>query len=123
MGEPVQKMRPLTAADISGARDLKLEPMHIPEWGGTVYVRELADGDSIEYFARFSGKNQKVDHDDIYRVVAMALCDENGERLYDDVGGPEQLRRRKFTTVLSVFNKAMVLSGLTKAAIDIEKKD
>jgi hypothetical protein len=123
MGEVATKMRPLSAADIAGASDLKVEPMHIPEWGGTIYLRELADADAMEAFSRFgSAKSKTVSLREMCQYCAMGICDENGELIFEQEGGAQQLAKKKFAVISRVFNRLMELSGLTKAAIDAEKK-
>lgn len=123
MGEVATKMRPLSAADIAGASDLKIEPMHVPEWGGTIYLRELADAEAFEAFSHFgTAKVKTIGLREMCRYCAMGICDENGELIFDQEGGAQQLAKKKFSVISQIFNRLMELSGLTKAALDAEKK-
>lgn len=116
-------MKPLSAAEIAGAADLKIEAMHVPEWGGTIYLRELGDADALEAFAQFgNAKTKTLGLRDMCRYCAMGICDENGELLFDQEGGMQQLARKKFMVISQVFNRLMELSGLTKVAVEAEKK-
>ena len=79
--------RPLLSREaILSAEDLDRERVHVPEWGGDVYVRVMtaAERDLWEselYEARQKGlplKNVRA------RLAVRVLVDENGQRLFSD---------------------------------------
>jgi hypothetical protein len=87
-----RKPRPaLTRDAILAAEDLRREPVPVPEWGGTVYVRTMTgtERDAWEMMA-FTVKDGEasVNRDNIRaRLAALTVCDETGELLFsvDDI--------------------------------------
>lgn len=81
----------LTAADILGRTDLKIERADVEEWGGHVCVRELSAGGLMAMQklreAIASGDISEVDA--VAASVALFACDESGKLLFtaDDVKG------------------------------------
>lgn len=80
-------------ARILAAQDRKLEPVEVPEWGVTVYLRELSAAQVSQYRA-VAVAAVDLEKDEIKDagalmsigslVVAWAACDEQGERLFTD---------------------------------------
>jgi hypothetical protein len=79
----------LTRDQILGAIDLTLEAVFVPEWGGTVYIRNL-NGKGRDAFegSRIRIKdNNKVEmiHDNTRaKLVSLTLCDETGTLLFSE---------------------------------------
>jgi hypothetical protein len=114
----------LTKADILAAQDLKRETVDVPEWGGSVLVRELngreAEQVAREYMRVREAHPELADADKLpqpeglrIRVCGMGLCDEEGERLFSDA--ELDLLGRKHPDVLSrIYPVVMRLSGMWK---------
>lgn len=109
----------LTASQILAANDVKVEPVDVPEWGGTVYVRVLrgTDRDQFEEWI-----NKEKDRSVRCRFLVLTLCDEKGSLLFT----PEQVAAlgEKSGEVLGrVFDKAWDLNYLSPKKVDELGKD
>ena len=94
-------MKILSRQALETINDRKQETVDVPEWGGAVYLRELSAGDheDLELFMQ-SSKQDK--HPTIYlrtRLVALALVDHEGNRLYKDED--IEILRSKSSTVIN----------------------
>ena len=81
-------MKTLTRDEILGADDLKTESVEVPEWGGTVIVRELtgAERDSWEAsVVKTNGKKVTVDSRNMRaKLCSLCIVDENGKRVFSE---------------------------------------
>lgn len=111
----------LTAADIEAAEDLRRVPLDVPEWGGTVFVREMSCAE-MDLFSPVAARLSKAEFTmrDMCTVAALTLCDADGVLLFD---GPDKLPKKNAKPIQAVFLKALEVSGLTKTGIEDEKKD
>lgn len=73
----------LSKQDILAAQDMRREEVHVPEWGGSVYVRSLSadEKDAFEY-KMYSQKQTGRGIRAAY--VGLSLVDEMGQRLFTD---------------------------------------
>lgn len=80
----------LTAAQIEAADDRAFEDVDVPEWGGTVRVAGMSGTDRNAYQKQMvvfggNGRPKEVDlTDQLARLLARCLVDENFKRLYND---------------------------------------
>lgn len=114
----------LNREQILSAIDLKIEEVFVPEWGGTVYVRNLngRGRDAFEGSRYRLKENNKVEmvHDNTRaKLLSLTLCDEQGRLLFseEDV---EILGEKNANALDRVFDVAQRLSGLR--AQDVEQK-
>lgn len=114
----------LTRDQILGAIDLHIEAVFVPEWGGTVYVRNLngKGRDSFEGSRIRIKENNKVEmiHDNTRaRLLALTLCDESGTLLFseEDITA---LGEKNASTLDMLFDVAQRLAGLRQQ--DLEQK-
>jgi hypothetical protein len=114
----------LTRDQILGAIDLHIESVYVPEWGGTVYVRNLngKGRDAFEGSRIRIKENNKVEmiHDNTRaRLLALTVCDEKGVLLFstEDI---EALGEKNAATLDKLFEVAQRLAGLR--AQDVEEK-
>jgi hypothetical protein len=72
----------LDKAQILGADDLKIETVPVPEWGGTVCVRNLRgwERDKHDEFVQEAQEKRDYTHSRA-RLVSVSLCDETGKSL------------------------------------------
>lgn len=115
----------LTRQQIDTAPDLAVTFVEVPEWGGSVGIRRLG----VLEIARIQNECDKVkdadeDKQTLFglRLVASGLCDEHGNRLYQD-GELEALGKRSFTVVKSLMDTVIAHNGLGKDAVDDAKKN
>ena len=113
----------LTRDQILGAVDLHIEAVSVPEWGGTLYVRNLT-GKGRDAFegSRIKIKDNKVEmvHDNTRaRLLALTVCDESGALLFsaEDI---EALGEKNASTLDTLFDVAQRLAGLRPQ--DLEEK-
>ncbi len=112
----------LTRDDILGADDLTREPVEVPEWGGTVFVRTMTGTERDEFETSMFvglGKKRKENFANLRaRMVALCAVNDKGERLftYQDA---EALGRKNAAALDKVFDAAQKLNGFREQ--DIEK--
>jgi hypothetical protein len=102
--------------------DLKTEDVEVPEWGGTVRLKELSAKDrSLIEATTIGAKGQSIEvRIEAFktlreRIVAATLVDEEGKRLYKDneVG---LLGQKSGQVIERLFQKAQELSGMNEKA-------
>lgn len=81
-------MKALTRDEILGADDLRTESVEVPEWGGTVIVRELtgAERDTWESsVVKTNGMKVTIDsHNMRAKLAALCIVDDDGKRVFTD---------------------------------------
>lgn len=107
----------VTAADILGAEDRRIQRVEVPEWGGHVYVRSLS-GMEKELFSEAVNvvRHGKTEVNDVglrARYLAVALCDEHKQPLFtlDQV---EALNTRNTVVLDRVWKAALELNAGTE---------
>ena len=114
----------LTRDQILGAIDVQIEAVFVPEWSGTVYVRNLngKGRDAFEGSRYRLTQNNKVEmvHDNTRaKLLSLTLCDEQGHLLFseEDV---EVLGEKNAAALDRLFDVAQRMSGLRPQ--DVEQK-
>lgn len=94
---------------------LELEPIDIPELGGTVYVKAMSgkDRDKFESWA-LSDKGPRNIRG---KAAARCLCDEKGARMFTDQDAG-RLGDIRVSILQKIFSAIQRLSGLTKEDVD-----
>jgi hypothetical protein len=98
-----------------GANDTKVQPIEVPEWGGTWYVRVLS-GKDREAFEEALAAEQRMKNFRI-RFLILALCDETGTRILTDAD-IDVLGERNSVVLNRVFEQAWTINAFTKEAVD-----
>lgn len=102
----------LSREQIFAARALrKPEPLEVPEWGGTVFIKYLTVEEQLE----ISKHNQPAEMP--VAVLLAALVDEDEKPIF----GPEdfgELAKEAFTVILRVFAVAAKQNGLSNAELE-----
>lgn len=109
---------------INKSVDRKWEDVHVPEWGGDVRILELSSADrgyleagslvangSTPQFKVESIKNNRE------KVVAMALVDENFERLFTNKEITD-LGKKSGKVLDRLYQVAMRISGMSPGSVD-----
>ena len=112
----------LTRDQIFAVQDIKKEPVEIPQWGGTVWVKGLTgaerDAFEISIMDFKDGKKPKMVLENMRaKLCVMTVCDENGRRLFKDEDIPT-LGKKSAKALSIIFDKAQELSGLTDEDVD-----
>ncbi len=79
-------MKTLTRDEILGADDLKTESVDVPEWGGSVFVRELTGAERDTWEAsvvKTNGTKVTIDSQNMRaKLVALCVVDGDGKRVF-----------------------------------------
>lgn len=119
---PSKSRKVLTRDDILNIKDLQVELVPAPEWGGDVYVRGMTGEEYGEYEA-FLSKNVDEEKKTVNMVnvraklASLTICDKDGNRIFteDDV---KSLSGKCAAPLIRIFRVARKLSGLDN--IDLE---
>jgi hypothetical protein len=117
----------LSREAILAQRDLVLEAVEVPSWGGVVYVRNLSGKgrDAFEGSRIRVGADNKVVilYDNIRaRLLSMTLCDAEGTLLFSE-SDIEALGQKDAKALDLLFVVAQRLSGVNDAAVSDKIKN
>lgn len=118
----------LNKQDILQARDVVKEMLEVPEWGGAIYVRSIsaAERGLIEEgaakFKESKGKNDTFARTFTVKMVSMAVCDENGQRLFEDKD-IALLQQKNAAVISRIAEVAQRLSGFSKQDLEELEKN
>lgn len=105
----------------SKAEQLKKREVNIPEWGGTVFVRELTglERDAWELSnARAQEKGRLVDGRSIRaKLIAKVVVDEKGDHVFSD-NDVVRLGKTGAKALDRIYDVAVELSGLREDAAE-----
>ena len=109
----------LTKEQILNADDLKRKEVDVPEWGGTVLLRELTgrERDSFEE-GSLDRKTRDIKMTNMRaRLVAMSAIDDLGERLFTQAEANE-LGGKSAAALNRCFEVSCSLSGITETDVE-----
>lgn len=112
----------LTAEQILSADDRQTMEVDVPEWGGTVLVRELGGSDR-DRFEAFMRKAKETGEYYGFRamVASMAIVDEDGHTLFTQKH-VQALGQKKAAALDRIVDKALSLSGMDDESVaELEK--
>lgn len=116
-------MKELNRREILAAKDFRLEPVDVPEWGGRVYVRTM------------TGQERDAFEDTVIKIrdpktgipktikglktllVALTACDSKGKRLFAGDGDEKKLAQKSGAAIERIFEVAQKMSHITDEAI------
>lgn len=116
-------MKVLGRDEILGANDIKRELVPVPEWGedAAVYVRSLTARERDDFersMIEFRGDKQTVNLAQARaKLAAMAICDENGKRLFTDLD-VKALGEKSASALQRVWDVAQGLSKISQEDMD-----
>jgi hypothetical protein len=118
----------LSKSDIVAASDIKTVEVEVPEWGGSVAVRELngTERDAFEQSLMKTGADGKRMPD--LANMAVKLCawcivdGETGDRLFADEHLPE-LANKNAVALSRVFKVAQRINGMGSDAVEDAAKN
>ena len=102
---------------ILNASDVRVEPVEVPEWGLTLYVRTL----SIREVGELQKLARQVDEADrvslVPQLVCRSACDQQGNRIFghDDA---EALAEKNPAALARVADAAAKINGLAPDSVD-----
>jgi len=114
-------MAVLTRDDILQAKDIKIELVPTPGWGGEVYVKGLngAERDKFEgSLIIMRGKDKQMNMANIRaKLASMSICDEKGKRLFNE-NDVQALSQKSASELQRVFAVAQRLSGISDEDVE-----
>lgn len=113
-------MNILSKDAILAADDLPRETVNVPEWGGEVLVRTMSGTDRDAFEASLLEKDGRMENVRA-RLVALTLCDAQGDRLFND-SEIAALGRKSARALDRVFSVAQRLNGIGEEQVDAAKK-
>lgn len=120
-------MAVLTKEEILQARDVKVESVDVPEWGGSVFVRSITAaerGQIEEAAAKFKESKGKDSFARTFtvRFASLAICDKEGKRLFEDKD-IAQLQQKNAAAIARIAEAAQRLSGFTRQEMEELEKN
>jgi hypothetical protein len=120
----------LTKDAILASNDLKVEKVHVPEWGGYVYVRNMGATDRERYLESLhvtvgKGKESRREIRVIEasaKLATLTICDKNGNRIFSDAD-VKVLGQKSSAALERCTDAAAKLNGIDDDAKDEAKND
>jgi hypothetical protein len=106
----------LSRDKILAAADIETQEMEIPEWGGTIVVREMTMAEVDEFGLSSAQADGRLDTRKMRgiraRVVSWCVVDEEGKPLFrkSDV---DELLKKSNRVVDRIFDAILALSGMS----------
>jgi len=111
----------LNKEQILGAKDIKIEKISIPEWGGDVFIKGMTGSERDKFEAsivEMRGSQQKLNMVNVRaKLACYCLCDEKGERLFSDAEMLD-LAKKSASSLQRIFDTAQRLSGIGDADVE-----
>jgi hypothetical protein len=112
----------LTRDQILECSDLKKEEVQVPEWGGSVFVREMNGADRNAWEASLINEKGKVNLVNIHaRLVSFCVVDEKGNRIFSDAD-VDLLGKKSGKALSRIVDACQKLNKLTDKDLDEVKK-
>ena len=109
-------------AELEKIDDAQITPVDVPEWGVRLWLRIIPAGDGVEMQDAMAGLDaQAVGREMTFVMLALALCAEDGSRLFSSVAeGRAFLAKRQGRVLLRLYEAAARLNGAWKDAQETE---
>ena len=99
------------------ARQIKREPLELPELGGTVWIKGMSGEERDEFEKSCRDPKGRLRRNIRARLVVLTAVAEDGSRLFRDDDIP-MVGKLRVDIIQKMFNKAQELSGLSDADVD-----
>ena len=105
------------------SKDLPTEPVNIPEWDVTVYVRMMSARDRDLFESQMMDLADKGKRLDNFRARLAVFCcvDQDGKRIFKD-SDISSLGEKSGEALNKIFSAASRLNKMTEETIEAEKK-
>jgi hypothetical protein len=105
----------LNKAAILEVKDISIEKVEVPEWGGYVYVKGLTGSERDQFEASLvtgRGKESTVNMANIRaKLISLTICDEAGVRLFAEADAPA-IGKKSAAALQRIFEVAQRLSRI-----------
>jgi hypothetical protein len=109
----------LDRKSILAADDVRKEKIAVPEWKGDVFLRVLTGTDRDRFEESYADQKMKAFR---IRFLLLALCDEDGERLFND-DEADVLGKKSSVVINRLFEAGWKLNAFTQEAVDALGED
>lgn len=108
---------------LAAASKFRREAVDVPEWGGSVWVREMAAGERDQWEGTMVSRQGMERFKNLRAlVVCLTVCDEDGKRLFAD-NEIDQVGKLPVSGIDRVFEAASKLNRLTKQDVEELEKN
>lgn len=112
-------MAALDRRSILAVDDVRKEKFAVPEWKGDVFLRVLTGTDRDRFEDSYADQKMKSFR---IRFLLLALCDEAGERLFND-DEADVLGKKSSIVINRLFEAGWKLNAFTQEAVDALGED
>lgn len=109
----------LNKAKILAANDVKLEKVHVPEWGDDVFLKTLSGTERDIFEESYTTDKMKNFRS---RFLVLTLCDDKGARLFTD-SEVEQLGGKSAVVLNRLFDKSWQINAFRNEDVEALGKD
>lgn len=111
-------MAVLTRDAILQTQDIKRELVHVPEWGGDVYVQMMTARDREAFEQDIQADDDNPGMDNVRaKMVARTVTDESGNRLFTEAD-VETLGGKSAAALGRLFDVAIRINAVSKADVE-----
>jgi hypothetical protein len=105
------------------AQDAKVEPVEVPEWGVTLYVKTLSGSDraKLRTISDHLGKVGRESEADTHLLI-LSACDQQGNRVFNE-NDFAALNEKNASIITKVAVAALKVNGLGADAVEDAKKN
>ena len=102
----------LSKDQILAIKDITVEEFHVPEWGGSIYLKALTAAEYDAFSADVSTTRKDGGLSEMRaKLCAFSICDEAGNRLFSE-REVDVLNKKNAAAITRIFLRAQELSGL-----------
>ena len=104
----------LSKQQILDAKDIKIEKVEVPEWGGSVYIKVMnaTQRDEFETFV-YKRQDQKDLRGMRVLLCKLCLCDAEGKQMFESDKDMKALADKSGSALMVVFQAAQKLNALS----------
>lgn len=107
----------LTKDQILSADDAGLLKLHVPEWGGDVFIRVMSVGERDAYENEWQRKKETGVDDFRTKFLVRCLVDEKGNRLFEN-GDVVKLSQKSARVMNRLWLAAMEHNNLSNESVE-----
>lgn len=109
---------------ILASKGIKREPVEVPEWGCTVYVKTMTGAEREAWAKSLLGADKKPDPQEFQaKLVVRTLVDEDGEPIFEPGDAATLHREHSAAVIGTLFKAADKLNALGLEAVEQAEKN
>ena len=113
-------MTTLSLNQIKSSKDISVEEIKVPEWRGSICIKQMSGKERDEYdaflFKKVDAKGRVVSTKELRTsLLAIVMCDENGKNIFASMKeGVAVLAEKNGGVLASIYEKARKFNGITE---------